>query len=155
MVEADTAALHRGGYCGLQGAQWQGHEGQPANCTITIQQKMKFTQSDVVQWGKIVGGGNQGISTQQAASNILTCQNAVFKSTFRANASPCPPLVQEQESSLPASHLQPAPAVEQHRYHPQYRNLCSGGTQCTVCCIPAPHTRHIFSTAPCLKIISN
>ena len=36
MVESRQHTVHRGGYCGLQGAQWQGHEGQPANCAITI-----------------------------------------------------------------------------------------------------------------------
>ena len=42
MVESRQHTVHRGGYCGLQGAQWQGREGQPANCTITIQQKMLY-----------------------------------------------------------------------------------------------------------------
>ena len=42
MVESRQHSVHRGGYCGLQGAQWQGHEGQPANCAITIQQKMLY-----------------------------------------------------------------------------------------------------------------
>ena len=69
MVESRQHSVHRGGYCGLQGAQWQGREGEPANCAITIQQKMLYN----VQWGKIVGGGNYGISTQQAAGfNVLT-----------------------------------------------------------------------------------
>ena len=59
--------------CAQGGILW------PSRCSVagargaTSQLYHYNTTKDVVQWGKIVGGGNEGISIQQAAGfNVLT-----------------------------------------------------------------------------------